>query len=63
MPLAPPADVQDGTRFALAVMVTGVGAVAEKGTEAGIGAAAPLKMSESVYIPCEPNRSKHTKKQ
>lgn len=48
MPLAPPADVQDGTRFALAVMVTGVGAVAEKGIEAGIGAAAPLKVSESV---------------
>ena len=53
MPLAPPADVQDGTRFALAVMVTGAGAVAEKGIEAGIGAAAPLKVSESVYIPCE----------
>ena len=48
MPLAPPADVHDGTSFALAVMVTGAGAVAEKGMEAGMGAAALLKVRESV---------------
>jgi hypothetical protein len=57
MPLAPPAVVQAGTRFALAVMVTGAAAVVEKGMEAGIGAAAPLNLSESVYIPCKKKKA------
>eukprot|EP01046_Picozoa_sp_COSAG06_P000432 COSAG06_NODE_12_length_35417_cov_270.698992_14_plen_46_part_00 len=38
-------------------MVTGAAAVVEKGMEAGIGAAAPLNLSESVYIPCKKNKA------
>lgn len=48
MPLAPPAVLQEGTRFALAVMVTGAGAVAEKGILVGIGVVALLNLSELV---------------